>query len=75
MFTKQKFTTNLCLQNKSLQTRYAYKTKVYKRVMFTKPKLTDKLCLQNETRYTVYRQAKFTNITQNKTESLQKNYD
>ena len=48
MFTKQKH--NKCLQNKSLQTRYVYKTKMYRQVMFTKQKkFTNTLCLQNKT--------------------------
>ena len=46
--TKQKFINTLCLQNKtqnkSLQTRYVYKTKQ----MFTKQKFINKLCLQNK---------------------------
>ena len=66
MFTKQniKFTGKLCLQNKSLQTsyvyktkqyeteslqtRYIYKTKMYRQVMFTKLKFINTLCLQNK---------------------------
>ena len=70
MFIKQnkKCTGKLCLQNKSLQTHYIYKTKMYRQVMFTKQdntkrkvykhvifikqKFTDKLCLQNITKQT-----------------------
>ena len=51
--TKQKFTNTLCLQNKiqnkSIQTRYVYKTKqMFTTQMFTKQKFTNTLCLQNK---------------------------
>ena len=69
MFTKQKFTNTLFLQNKNIQRCYVYKTKVYKHVMFTKQKVykhvifikqkfTNKLCLQNKTK--VYKHVMFT---------------
>ena len=52
MSTKQnkKFTGKLFLQNKSLQTRYVYKTKNYRLVMFTK---------QNNTKRKVYKHVIF----------------
>ena len=65
MFTKQKCTDKLSLQNKTkVQTNYVYKTKyktkVYKHVMSAKQnQSTNTLCLQNKTK--VYIQVMFTN--------------
>ena len=72
MFTKQKY--NKCLQNKRLQTRYVYKTKIYRQVMFTKQtqiykhvmftkqnrKFTNTLCLQNKIK-PIFTKQKFKN--------------
>ena len=81
--TKLKFTNTLCLQNKSLQTRYFFKTKyktesfqnktkVYKHVMFTKQMFTTQMFTKQKFTNTFCLQnkiQKFTNTLclQNKT--------
>ena len=60
MFTKQKFTNTLCLQNK---TNVCIQVMFIKQVIFTKQntkqKFTNTLCLQNKNKTKVYIQVMF----------------